>query len=112
MEGVFVEGLPPEGPGVPNVTAIRQTATAGDFTFATLDGKHRGAVLGSKLAERLNVTPGIDSVTLMTIDPTAIDSVTGYPVPHVATFEVTGIFETGGYQFDNSYVIISLDAAQ
>ena len=32
-------------------------------TFATLDGKHRGAVIGTKLAERLNVDAGIDSIT-------------------------------------------------
>ncbi len=68
MEGVFVEGLPPDGPGVPQVTTIRQRATAGNFKFETLDGQHRGAVLGSKLAEKLNVTPGIDSITLLSID--------------------------------------------
>lgn len=111
-EGVFVEGLPPEGPGVPNVTSIRQTATAGDFTFATPDGKHNGAVLGDKLAERLNVTPGIDSITLITISSKGIDAATGYPIPHVMTFAVTGIFRTDAYQYDNSYVIISLEAAQ
>jgi lipoprotein-releasing system permease protein len=112
MEGVFVEGLPPTGPRVQNVTGIRDRATAGDFTFATIDGKRRGAVLGSKLAERLNATPGIDSITLMTINPNKIDPITGYPEPHTASFEVTGIFDTGLYEYDNSYVIVSLGAAQ
>ena len=69
MEGVYVEGLPPDGPGAARVTTIRQRVTAGDFSFATLDGKQRGAVLGAKLAERLNATPGIDTITLMTVDP-------------------------------------------
>ena len=112
MEGVMVEGLPPAGPGAPNVTSIRSRATAGDFSFATLDGRHRGAVLGSKLAERLNVTPGIDSITLMTINPTKIDPVTGSFVPQTATFEVTGIFDTGMFEYDDKYVMIALDAAQ
>ena len=39
-----------------------QHVTAGDFSFATLDGQYRGAVLGTKLAERLNVVPGVDSI--------------------------------------------------
>src|SRR4029077_13797203 len=64
MDGVQVEGLPPDGPGVPQVTPIRQHVTAGDFSFKTPDGHRRGAVLGSKLAERLDVTPGIDKIVL------------------------------------------------
>ena len=112
MEGVFVEGLPPDGPGVAQVTTMRKRATAGDFSFATSDHRHRGAVLGNKLAEKLNVTPGIDSITLMTVDPSKLNPVTGYPVPKTVRFEVTGIFDTGMYEYDNSYVIVALDAAQ
>jgi lipoprotein-releasing system permease protein len=112
MEGVFVEGLPPDGPGVPQVTTIRQRATAGDFKFETLDGQHRGAVLGSKLADKLNVTPGIDSITLLTINQAKIDPITGYPTPNTVRLEVTGIFDTGMYEYDNSYVIVSLAVSQ
>jgi len=112
LEGVFVEGLPPDGPGVPQVTTIRQRATAGNFKFETLDGQHRGAVLGSKLAEKLNVTPGIDSITLLSIDQNKIDPVTGYPPAKSMRLEVTGIFDTGMYEYDNSYVVVSLETAQ
>jgi lipoprotein-releasing system permease protein len=112
LEGVFVEGLPPDGPGVPQVTTIRQRATAGDFKFETLDGQHKGAVLGSKLAEKLNVTPGIDSITLLSIDQNKIDPVTGYPPAKSMRLEVTGIFDTGMYEYDNSYVVVSLETAQ
>ena len=111
-ENAFIEGILPDGPGVPQVTSIRQRATAGDFKFETLDGKHRGAVLGAKLAERLNATPGIDSITILTANPNKVDPVTGYPAPIVETFEVTGIFETGMYEYDNAYVIVSLPVAQ
>ncbi len=112
MEGVFVEGLPPDGPGVAQVTTIRQRATSGNFKFETLDGQHRGAVLGSKLAEKLNVTPGIDSITLLSIDQKHIDAVTGYPMAKSLQLEVTGIFDTGMYEYDNSYVVVSLETAQ
>jgi lipoprotein-releasing system permease protein len=111
FEAGFVEGIPPDGPGVAQVTSIRKRAKAGDFTFATLDGKHRGAVLGTKLAERLNVTPGIDTIQLVTMS-NEIDPVTGYPKPNQQSFEVTGIFDTGMYEYDNSYVFVSLEAGQ
>jgi lipoprotein-releasing system permease protein len=114
FETAFVEGLPPAGPDAPEVTRIRSTATAGDFSFATLDGKFRGAVLGSKLAERLNVVPGVDSIQIVTMAQGArsLDPVTGMPQTSVRTFEVTGIFDTGMYEYDNNYVIVSLTAAQ
>jgi len=111
IETAFVEGLPPAGPGAPEVTRIRKTATVGDFSFSTLDGRSRGAVLGSKLAERLNVVPGADSIEIVTMSK-SIDPVTGMPVPTREQFEVTGIFDTGMYEYDNSYVIVSLEAAQ
>jgi lipoprotein-releasing system permease protein len=109
---VFVKGIPAAERGSPNVTSIRQHATAGDFTFATRDGERHGAVLGARLAEQFKVTPGADSIVLIGIDPDRVDPATGYPVPHSATFEVTGIFETGLYEYDQSYVIVSLAAAQ
>ncbi|HEY9225423.1 MAG TPA: ABC transporter permease [Gemmatimonadaceae bacterium] len=111
FEAAFVEGLPPDGAGVPQITSIRKTLIAGDFSFATVDGKERGAVIGKRLAERLNVVPGADSVNIYTLT-NAIDPVTGMPQPSVTQFEVTGIFETGMYEYDNNYVIISLSAAQ
>lgn len=111
-EGAFVEGIEPDGPGVARTTTIRSHATAGDFTFATMDGKHRGAVLGSKLAKRLNVVPGVDSIVVLTTNPNKIDAVTGYPVPVSMTLQVTGIFETGMYEYDNAYVFVALDVAQ
>jgi lipoprotein-releasing system permease protein len=112
FEGVIVEGLPPAGPRTPRVTTIRDRATAGDFSFSTQDGKERGAVIGSRLAERLGVTPGIDTITLATISPDKIDPVSGFPIPNSRRYEVTGIFETGLYEYDNTYVIVSLSEAQ
>src|SRR6185437_395010 len=38
--------------------------------------------------------------------------VTGYPVPRQEMFEVTGLFETGMYEYDDHYVYIALPAAQ
>jgi len=43
-EGVYVTGIEPEGPGVPNVTSIRQHMKTGDFRFASTDGEGKGIV--------------------------------------------------------------------
>lgn len=108
--GAMVVGIQPLGVGKP-VTSIRTFATAGDFSFATTDGRRRGAVLGERLASRLGVYPGVDSVTLTT-SGTEVSPVTGMPSVSAMTFEVTGIFKTGMYQYDDAYLFVALDAAQ
>jgi len=110
-DGAYVMGILPEGKGGPPVTSIREHATAGDFRFATTDGQQRGAVLGSKLANRLGVYPGVDSITLTTVG-SEVSPVTGTPIPREVRLEVTGIFDTGMYEYDNGYVYVSLPVAQ
>ena len=108
-DGAFVMGIVPEGVGKP-VTTIRSFATAGDFSFRTPDGKRRGAVLGERLANRLGVYPGVDSVTLTTVGE--VSPVTGTLMPREMRLEVTGVFNTGMYEYDNQYLFVSLDVAQ
>jgi len=105
-----VIGIEPEGKGKP-VTTIRSFATAGDFRFATPDGKRRGAVLGERLANRLGVYPGVDSITLTTLS-NDVSPVTGELTPREMQLEVTGVFNTGMYEYDNQYLAVSLPVAQ
>src|SRR5512144_1032980 len=105
-------GIVPKGQG-PEVTRIRETGLQGaDFTFRTASGDQRGIVLGNRLAERLGVVPGADSVMLIALGSGKLNPVTGLPTPRQEWFEVTGVFATGMYEYDNSYGIISLAAAQ
>jgi lipoprotein-releasing system permease protein len=110
-DGAYVMGIVPEGEGGPPVTSIRSYRTSGDFRFQTLDGKQRGAVIGSRLANRLQVYPGADSITLTTVG-SAISPVTGTPIPREVRLEVTGVFDTGMYEYDNGYIFVSLPVAQ
>ncbi len=110
-DGAYVMGIVPEGLGGPPVTTIRSHATGGDFRFATTDGQRNGAVLGARLANRLGVYPGIDSITLTTVG-SEVSPVTGTPIPREMHLEVTGIFDTGMYEYDNGYVFVSLPVAQ
>src|SRR5688500_10678103 len=58
-EAAYMVGIPPQGPGVPDVTAIRQhDVKGGDFRFLSSDGERQGVVVGKRLAERLNAWPG------------------------------------------------------
>lgn len=110
-EPVAVGGLLPAGTAGAAVTTIREHATMGDFRFVTADGKRRGAVLGKLVADRLNAYPGT-KVTLMTLPSPTPNPVTGGFTPVIREFEVTGVFETGMYEYDNQYAYVDLRAAQ
>ena len=111
MEGGYVVGLPPQSRDMPEVTDIRRRATIGDFRFASSDGTGRGIVLGKLVAGRLNAFVG-DTVTLVCLGKGEINAVTGQPVPLTMRFEVTGVFDTGMYEYDNAYMYVALPIAQ
>jgi lipoprotein-releasing system permease protein len=111
VEGVYLVGIEPQAQGVPEVTEIRHHALQGDFLFRSSDHQRRGVVLGKLLASRLNAYPG-DSINLVTLGGMKVNAATGMPVPTVRRLEVTGIFETGMYEYDNTYVYMALPVAQ
>ncbi len=113
FEAVSVAGIAPKGDGGPEVTTIRDHAKEGDFRFASSDGKHRGAVIGKLLADRMSASIG-SKLVLITAVGSQVNAVTGFavPVPRTLEFEVTGVFETGMYEYDNQYVYVNLPAAQ
>lgn len=110
-EGVNVLGFDPDT-GTASVTTLPQSITRGDLRFLTdredVDG---GIILGSRLAERMTVYPG-DVVTLVPAKPPEINRALGVGVPRYWRFEVTGLFTTGMFLYDNQFVVISREAAQ
>jgi lipoprotein-releasing system permease protein len=112
MEAAQVVGIPPEARDAPEVTTIRQHALPGDdFKFASSDGLQRGIVVGRLLADRLGVLPG-DTLILLTPTGSGISVVTGWPDVRADAFEVTGIFDTGMYEYDNGSIYMALRTAQ
>ncbi|MDQ6690334.1 MAG: ABC transporter permease [Gemmatimonadota bacterium] len=109
--GVYIVGLQPQARGVADVTTIRTHAISGDFRFASTDGQRRGVVLGKLLASRFNKWVG-DSINVLSAGGAKMNPVTGGLMPTVQTFEVTGIVQTGMYEYDNSYAFVALDKAQ
>ena len=110
-EGAQIVGIEPQRKGAAEVTTIRQHAVSGDFRFASSDGQHHGAVLGKLLAARLNAYPG-DTISLVSPAGAKINPALGGYMPQFFQFEVTGIFETGMYEYDNSYIYLPIAEAQ
>jgi lipoprotein-releasing system permease protein len=112
-EGVFVMGIEPADPKLHEVTNIRRFAIGGDFGFRTPDGARRGVVLGSRLANRLQIRAGVDTVALVPISGVKFNPSLGTIVaPQPRRYLVTGVFETGMYEYDDRYVYMALEAAQ
>ena len=111
-KGTFVLGIEPDRPGTVPVTSVRTTARSGDFSFRTSSGDTNGVVVGARIADRLQLHAGTDSVLLISANLSRLDPVTGQPLPSQEKFQVTGIFETGMYEYDNAYVFMALPTAQ
>ena len=98
--------------GSVSVTTLPQKITRGDLRFQTtnpsVDG---GVILGERLAERIGVDVG-DVVTLIPPKPPKVNAALGMAVPRLYQYEVTGIFNTGMFQYDNQFVVMSRAAAQ
>src|SRR6476661_2830844 len=110
-EGVNLVGFDPDT-GSRSVTSLPQSIQKGDLSFRTtkpnVDG---GILLGARLANRLSVYPG-DVVKLVPVTQAKMNPALGVAVPRFWRFEVTGLFDTGMFQYDNQFVVLKLDVAQ
>ncbi len=111
-EVVQVVGLLPDPPSDgPDATDIRDQIVSGAFDFRSRDGERNGIVMGSKVAERLGVSVG-DSVVIMGTGGVTFNPVTGTIIPVIHRVMITGIFDTGLYEYDNKFVYTALPIAQ
>jgi lipoprotein-releasing system permease protein len=110
-EGVNLLGFDPDT-GSHSVTSLPQAIKKGDLSFRTTkSGVDGGILLGNRLASRLSVYPG-DVVTLVPVTEAKVNPALGVAVPRFWKFEVTGVFETGMFQYDNQFVVMSRELAQ
>ncbi|HMA42589.1 MAG TPA: ABC transporter permease [Gemmatimonadales bacterium] len=110
-EGVVVFGIDPDT-GTRAVTTLARHFTRGDLRFRTTrPDVEAGIVLGSRLASKMSAFPG-DVVTLVAFAGTRFNPSVGAYVPRFHRFEVTGLFDTGMFEYDNSYVVMSRSTAQ
>jgi len=110
-EGVAVIGLE-QDTGRAAVTALARSFRSGDLRFAARAKDVDGAVvIGQRLASRLDVYPG-SIVTIISPAGSSFNAAVGAFVPRYWRFEVTGVFETGMYEYDNTYVVMGRTLAQ
>ena len=81
--------------------------------FTPIPGRLPGIILGVDLAERLNVGPG-DEISLVTPLRGVDRSMLGERItaPSSVRHSVTGIFQSGFYEYDVRLAIVNLKAAQ
>jgi lipoprotein-releasing system permease protein len=110
-EGVAVIGVEADT-GARAVTSLPRYFTKGDLTFRTTQpGVEGGIAIGGRLASKLSAYPG-DVVTLVAPAGSQFNRSLGAFVPKYRRYEVTGLFETGMYDYDNSYIVMRREAAQ
>jgi lipoprotein-releasing system permease protein len=110
-EGVVVYGVEPDT-GHKAVTSFARHFTKGDLTFkAARPDVEGGIALGTRLASKLSAFPG-DVVTLVAPAGAKFNPSLGAYVPKFHRYQVTGIFDTGMYEYDNSYVALDRRVAQ
>ena len=103
VSGALIRGIDPEYET--GVSEIHENMTFGELS--DLVAGDYGIILGSGLANTLDVVPG-DRVTMIT--PQATSSPLGF-LPRLRRFKVVGIFEIGVYEYDRSSAIIHYEDA-
>jgi len=102
QQAAIVRGVPPNAPEMDAGMAGRLIFEEGSFGFE----KKSDALLGAELARRLGLRSG-DEFTLFSIP--SIFNASGDD--GLQTFIVAGIFRTGFYEYDTSWIFIDIDGA-
>ena len=100
-DGVLVYGITED-----NLVQLNQFLKSGELTFTHENQKNKGILFSQKIANRLGAKTG-GKITLY-----AFDRQSENRIPYLKQYFLTGIYQTGMAQFDETIVFISLDAAQ
>ena len=107
-EGAVLKAIPND-PQALAVARVDDYLVSGRLPFGPTDSGHPGLAVGRGLAERHGLFPGqvltVVSVQNAELTPTGLQ-------PQMRRYEVTGVFETGLYQYDTKWTFTELAAAQ
>jgi lipoprotein-releasing system permease protein len=92
------------------MTEVERDVRSGKLSFGPTRSGLPGILVGSGLADAMLVGEG-DTLIVAAIENSKIDAL-GYPTPFMKAFEVTGVFRTGMYEYDNEYAYTELEVAQ
>lgn len=99
-------------PGVAPVplTDIERGLRDGTYALGPTQSGYPGMLVGSRLAQRLGVLPG-DTVTVGSFENIKTGPL-GELMPELANFEVTGVFQTGMYEYDLNFMYAEMAPVQ
>ncbi|MBD3256975.1 FtsX-like permease family protein [candidate division GN15 bacterium] len=108
-DGIIVRGI--DLAAESRTADIENSIVIGEYSFDGVDyegNPEPGIIIGEGLADRLSVFVG---------DPLVLYSLSGEELrknvrPRVSKFHVTGIFESGMYEFDGQMAYIDIESAQ
>ena len=107
VQGVVVRGIDPKTEG--QVTDLEKNITEGSLSdLEGLGRKLPGIVIGEDLARKFGANIG-DTLTM--VNPIGEESPMGV-VPKMRKFELVGVFDAGMYDYNTTFVYISLGEAQ
>jgi lipoprotein-releasing system permease protein len=116
---VTIKGVDPEQ--LDDFSTTTELFAAGDFTALRPAGPRTrpGVVLGTRLARRIGAKPADpdrgepgDVVRIVVPDAIRQDGEATEGAPHFGEFEVLGLLDTGFAEFDASFVLVHISAAQ
>ena len=87
-----------------------QALTGPDTTEEDGEGTLPNMIIGKELARMLGVYPG-DQVYVVSPFGGSLTPI-GRRIPHMRKFRVVGLFDSGMYDYDASFVYVSIEAAQ
>jgi lipoprotein-releasing system permease protein len=79
-----------------------------DSATSKRDRKFPGIIIGNGLARKFGVRTGSEIVAMSLVQPEGEFD----PIPKMMRFTVTGVFETGMYEYDQMLIVISLKSGQ
>ena len=103
---MFGVALDPLGPAVTDMEARIQE---GILDLGPTASGLPPVVMGSRLAARMWAFPG-DTLTLIAYDNLRFDLM-GVPTPSIRSYEITGTFTTGMYDYDMKNIYVPIEAA-
>lgn len=110
QEGVMITGI--DASLDASVTELGKSIKYGkmklDSTPSSRGRNFPGVLIGIGLADKMGVREGSEVVLMSLVAVDGQDD----PVPKMARFTVSGVFETGMYEYDLSLVYISIESAQ
>ena len=107
LSGAVIRGIDPHGK-VSLIKGYTPRDMAEKLVAGAPGGVLPGIVLGRELAKNIGVFPG-DTLVLMS--PGGMISPMGY-MPSLKRFQVTGLFESGMYEYDSSLAWVHIDEAR